>query len=90
MYLYVTGEEDDGCKAGAAAWALPCLFHYDTNRPVLASANICPSALSLADDSARTQLVAIVTHELLHALVSGMAALLWCIHGAAMETSRAM
>lgn len=52
--------------AGAAAWARPCLFHEKTNRPVVGNANICPYALYGSDPD---QIVAIVAHELIHALV---------------------
>jgi hypothetical protein len=64
-YLYVSARNDDACRSGAAAWALPCLFDPATNRPLLGTANLCPS--SLAQDDAHAA-AAVLVHELHHAL----------------------
>ena len=34
-YLYITAQQDGHCESGAVAWALPCLYDADTNRPLL-------------------------------------------------------
>jgi hypothetical protein len=47
------------------AWALPCLYDTNTNRPLLGSANICPQALLRAEPDAA---VSVLVHELTHAL----------------------
>lgn len=63
-YLYVTARNDEACRSGAAAWALPCLFDDATNRPLLGTANLCRAALEQDADNAAIVLV----HELHHAL----------------------
>jgi hypothetical protein len=69
-YLYVTAVQDEHCRSGAVAWGLPCLYDQDTNRPVLGSANMCPYALQEGGASpGRDQSVAVLVHELMHALV---------------------
>ncbi|KAL6747836.1 hypothetical protein V8C86DRAFT_1253029 [Haematococcus lacustris] len=65
MVLYVTSIQDDQCNSGAAGWARPCLFDASTNRPVLGNANVCPYALMGTDTD---QLVAVLVHEVIHAL----------------------
>jgi hypothetical protein len=45
-YLYITALQDEHCSSGAVAWALPCLYDTNTNRPLLGSANICPNVSS--------------------------------------------
>jgi hypothetical protein len=64
-YLYVSARNDDACRSGAAAWALPCLFDPTTNRPLLGTANLCPSSLAQDDADAAA---AVLVHELHHAL----------------------
>ncbi len=66
MYLYITAVQNDDCEAGAAAWARPCLMDLGNNRPLLGAANVCPRALGLLDEEALT---AVLTHEMIHALV---------------------
>ncbi len=61
MYLYVSAVQDEQCARGAAAWALPCMFDPATNRPLLASANVCP--FSLAGTTSTDLLVSIILHE---------------------------
>jgi hypothetical protein len=69
-YLYITAVQDEHCRSGAVAWGLPCLYDQDTNRPVLGSANMCPYALQEGGASpGRDQSVAVLVHELMHALV---------------------
>lgn len=60
MYLYVTAVQDTNCNAGAAGWALPCLFDLTTNRPTLGTANMCPFALMT---STTEELVSVLIHE---------------------------
>lgn len=33
--MYITAAQDGHCDSGAVAWALPCLYDTDTNRPLL-------------------------------------------------------
>ena len=33
------------CEASVAAFALPCMFDYQTHRPVIANLNLCYTAL---------------------------------------------
>lgn len=68
MYLYITAVQNEDCEAGAAAWARPCLFDLGNNRPQLGAANVCPGALRLLDEETLT---AVLTHEMIHALVGG-------------------
>lgn len=64
IYLYVTSDTAS-CANGVAAFALPCLFDPDTNRPIMATFNICPVALeSFTPD----KLVSTALHEITHTL----------------------
>ncbi len=63
LYLYLTSVQDEQCALGAAAWALPCMFDPATNRPLLASANVCPSSLVPGTPTSPDLLVAVLLHE---------------------------
>jgi hypothetical protein len=65
MYLYVTSNDAD-CEAGVAAFALPCLFDYSSNRPVLAVINLCSQAINTYTSD---KLLATAMHEITHSLV---------------------
>jgi hypothetical protein len=54
-YLYITALQDEHCSSGAVAWALPCLYDTETNRPLLGSANICPNVSSSSSSSVGMQ-----------------------------------
>jgi hypothetical protein len=66
-YLYITTLQDEHCQSGAVAWALPCLYDLDSNRPLLGAANLCPEMFAKTSQDAA---VSVLVHELLHALVS--------------------
>jgi hypothetical protein len=66
-YLYITTLQDEHCQSGAVAWALPCLYDLDSNRPLLGAANLCPEMFAKTSQDAS---VSVLVHELLHALVS--------------------
>lgn len=66
MVIYVTASQDATCNSGAAAWALPCVFEMDYNRPVMASINLCTKTL---DAFTLPVLLPVVLHESFHALV---------------------
>ncbi|MEW5310391.1 MAG: hypothetical protein WDW38_002193 [Sanguina aurantia] len=65
MVIYVTASQDATCNSGAAAWALPCVFEMDYNRPVMASINLCTKTL---DAFTLPVLLPVVLHESFHAL----------------------
>jgi len=64
-YLYITTQQDEHCDSGAVAWALPCLYDVETNRPLLGSANICPEIFVKKNEDAA---VSVLVHELMHSL----------------------
>lgn len=71
FYLYVNSDVSGSCSvdssgSGVAAFALPCFFERRTYRPLLGAFNICPLAFKTSTSSER--LVALVVHEILHAL----------------------
>jgi hypothetical protein len=63
--LYVTSVP---CQAGTMAYAGVCAVGGDDSRPIMGAINLCPGAFEGL--GARRQLET-VTHELLHAFVSG-------------------
>jgi hypothetical protein len=73
-FLYVTAVQDANCNAGAVAYASACLFDVRTNRPSLGSVNFCPNSFLNSDMSAT---LPVLVHELVHALVSKTAVLVW-------------
>ena len=65
MYLYVTSS-DNNCEASVAAFALPCLYDYTTNRPVLSVVNLCSEAINTYSPD---KLMSTTLHEIIHSLV---------------------
>ena len=66
LYLYVTSDVGS-CEAEVAAFAMPCLYDYNTNRPVLGVVNLCSDALNTYTSD---KLLATTIHEITHSLVS--------------------
>ena len=64
MYLYVTSN-NLYCEAGVSAFAIPCIWDYASNRPLLSNFNLCASSLA---NATLDKLLAITVHEMLHTL----------------------
>ncbi|KAG1664602.1 hypothetical protein FOA52_004477 [Chlamydomonas sp. UWO 241] len=63
LVVYVTSDSDS-CT-GVAAFATPCLYDLDTNRPVIGMFNICPVAINTFSFD---QLLSTTVHEIIHAM----------------------
>ncbi len=66
VVMYVTSDATS-CSGNVAAFAIPCLYDWDTNRPIVGMLNLCQLALT---NYSPDKLLATTIHEITHALVS--------------------
>ena len=64
--MYITSDATS-CSGNVAAFAIPCLYDWDTNRPIIGMLNLCQLALT---NYSPDKLLATTIHEITHALVS--------------------